>query len=83
MRTAGVEVSLDGAAIAAAFTPLASLDGVAYEYAHVSVTPGAHVIESSEAFGISIVGYAQDVSYGYVGGSGVEEIGVAPPPPVG
>lgn len=83
IREAGAAVTLDGAAIAAVFMPLASLDGVAYEYAHAAVNGGGHVIESSEVFGIAIVGYAQDVSYGYVGGSGVEVISTPPPPPAG
>lgn len=81
VRESGVPALLDGVEITAPFLPLAGLDGVAYEYAHVAVEPGGHVIESDEPIGITVVGYAQDVSYGYVGGSGVEVIGTAPPPP--
>lgn len=81
IRQTGVGVEIDGVEVGGAFMPLATLDGVLYEYTHAAVAAGGHVIESSEPIGISIVGYAQDVSYGYVGGSGVEVIGTAPPPP--
>lgn len=81
VRPIGATTALDGAPIAQGFLPLGEYDGAGYEYAHVAVAPGGHVIEGDAAFGITVVGYAQDVSYGYVGGSGVEVIGEAPPPP--
>ncbi|HWB77606.1 MAG TPA: IgGFc-binding protein [Nannocystaceae bacterium] len=80
VRPTGSTTTLDGVAVAAAFTPLGALD-VPYEYGHIAVEPGAHTIEGDDPFGITIVGYAQDVSYGYCGGSGVEVISTPPPPP--
>lgn len=81
VRPTGSTTTLDGVPVAAAFAPLAAHDGVGFEYAHLSVEPGSHIVDGDDAFGITVVGYAQDVSYGYVGGSGVETIGTAPPPP--
>jgi IgGFc binding protein len=81
VRPTGSTTTLDGTIVApASFSALAVLD-VDYELAHVAVAPGGHTIEGDAPFGITIVGYAQDVSYGYVGGSGVEVLGPAPPPP--
>ncbi|MBC8072922.1 MAG: IgGFc-binding protein [Deltaproteobacteria bacterium] len=83
VRPVGSTTSLDGIPLApASFAPLAALDED-YELAHLLVEPGGHAIEGDAPFGITIVGYAQDVSYGYVGGSGVGVIGTAPPPPAG
>lgn len=81
VRPAGAAVELDGAAVAATFTALGDLDGQAYEYAHVSVTGGSHAISADAPISIVVAGHASDVSYGYVGGSGVEAIGEPPPPP--
>ncbi len=81
VRPAGAAVSLGGQAIAASFAAVGSLDGVMYEYAHVAVDGGSHALSGDEPFGVVVAGHAQDVSYGYVGGSGVSAIGTAPPPP--
>lgn len=81
VRPAGAAVELDGAAVTAGFTALGDLDGQAYEYAHVSVTGGSHAISADAPISIVVAGHASDVSYGYVGGSGVEAIGEPPPPP--
>lgn len=80
VRPEGSTTTLDGSDVAVAFTPLGQLDQ-AFEFAHLPVEAGGHEIEGSEPFGITVVGYAQDVSYGYVGGSGVEIISTPPPPP--
>lgn len=67
-RPAGVTVLLDGVAILdSAFTPLGS---GTLEWAHVSVTPGAHtlVAPGEERFGIAAYGYDSAVSYGFPGG---------------
>jgi hypothetical protein len=82
VRTSTTEVSLDGAAVAATFSPLGSYDGVDYQYAHVQLQPGHHVILSEDPIAITVVGYSPDVSFGYPGGSGVAEISDPPEPPV-
>jgi len=73
-------ITLDGAGIGA-FTAAGQVDGVAYGYVHVSADAGPHVMESEMPFGIIVSGHANDVSYGYVGGSGVAKIAEPPPPP--
>lgn len=84
IRVAGTEVLRDGVSVeAAAWRALGSLDGVDYEYVHLSVPPGSHSIESTEPCGIISVGYDEAVSYGYPGGSGLKVISEPPPPPVG
>ncbi len=84
IRVAGTDVSRDGVSVAAAnWKALGSLDGVAYEYASLSVPTGSHLIESEEPCGIISVGYDTDVSYGYPGGSGLKIISEPPPPPAG
>ncbi len=82
VRPVGSTTTLDGVALGAAFAPLGALE-VGYELAHVAVEPGGHVVEGDDPFGITVVGYAQDVSYGYVGGSGIAAISTPPPPPAG
>ncbi len=75
-------VTLDGSPIAAVLTAMGQVGGVAFGYAHVSVAAGPHVIEGDQPLGIVVSGHADDVSYGYVGGSGVAKIAEPPPPPV-
>lgn len=77
----GASLMLDGAAVGGAPAAAGLLDGVAYEYRHVSASAGSHVIEGDQPFGIIVSGHADDVSYGYVGGSGVEVISEPPRPP--
>lgn len=74
-------LTLDGSPIAAVLTPMGQVDGVPFGYAHLSVAAGPHVLEGDRAFGIVASGHADDVSYGYVGGSGVAKIAEPPPPP--
>lgn len=74
-------LTLDGSPVPAALTPMGQVDGVAFGYAHVSVAAGPHVLEGDLPFGIVASGHADDVSYGYVGGSGVAKIAEPPPPP--
>lgn len=84
VRVVGADVTRDGVSVAAAnWRPLGTLEGVDYEYVALSVPPGAHLVESDEPCGIVSVGYDQDVSYGYPGGSGLEIISEPPPPPAG
>ncbi len=74
-------LTLDGSATAAGLTPMGQVDGVPFGYVHLSVAAGPHVIEGDLPFGIVASGHADDVSYGYVGGSGVAKIAEPPPPP--
>ena len=84
VRQAGTDVSRDGVSVGAAnWMPLGTIGGVGYEFASLEVPPGSHSIESQEPSGIISVGYDQDVSYGYPGGSGLKIISEPPPPPVG
>ncbi len=83
VRPVGTPMTLDGADVGSGFLPLGLLDGVQYEYAHLSPPPGSHVVEADAPFGIIVSGHATDVSYGYAGGSGVGIISEPPPPPVG
>ncbi|MCU0665025.1 MAG: IgGFc-binding protein [Myxococcota bacterium] len=82
VRRAGIDVSLDGAPVAVTFATLGSFGAKDYEYAHVQLQTGNHVIESEEPLAITVVGYSQDVSFGYPGGSGVAEISDIPDPPI-
>ncbi len=82
VRPAGVQVVLDGNQVAEPFTALGSFEGAAYEYAHIVLTPGHHVLTSDEEVAITITGYSRDVSFGYPGGSGVKQISEPPQPPV-
>lgn len=84
VRTAGTDVFRDGVSVsAAAWQALGNLSGTDYEFVHLSVPTGSHMIESDEPCGIISVGYDRDVSYGYPGGSGLKVISTPPPPPVG
>ncbi len=84
IREQGASVTRDGISVdAAGWAPLGLLDGVGYEYVHLGVQTGSHSISSDAPCGIISVGYDQDVSYGYPGGSGLEVISEPPPPPVG
>jgi hypothetical protein len=84
IQPAGAALSLDGAALApGAFAPLGTLGGTSYEFAHVDAAPGSHTLEGDAPFGIIVSGHANDVSYGYAGGSGVGVISEPPPPPAG
>lgn len=82
VRSAGTEVLLDGAAVTSAFTTLGSHDANEYEYAHIQLKTGHHQIKSEAPLSITVVGYSQDVSFGFPGGSGVAEISDIPDPPI-
>jgi hypothetical protein len=78
VRAGGETITLDGAPVTAVFTPLGTYDEIDYQYLHLALEPGHHVIESAEPLAITVVGYSSDVSFGYPGGSGVAEISDAP-----
>ena len=81
VRPAAAAIELDGAPVTATFASLGTLQTQDYEYAHVPVPGGSHSITADAPIAIVVAGHASDVSYGYVGGSGVEAIGAPPPPP--
>jgi hypothetical protein len=71
IREAGAAVTMDGAAVAATFMPVA---GSNYEVAHVAAAEGTHHILSVLPFGIILEGYGYANSYGYPGGMNLEII---------
>jgi hypothetical protein len=78
---AGVTVQLDGAAITATFAPIGA---TGYGVARVKLGAGqngAHVLTSSAAVGIQVVGYGLYTSYQYPGGLDLQLIAPPPPPP--
>lgn len=78
----GTAVMLDGAPLNGETSPAGTAGGIAYEAITAPISDGAHTVESPDApVGITVVGYALWVSYGYPGGSGVEVISIPPPPP--
>ncbi len=82
VRASGEAVTLDGGQVGQVFAPLASYDGVDYQYLHLELQPGNHRITSEQPLAISVAGYSSDVSFGYPGGSGVAEISEVPDVPV-
>jgi hypothetical protein len=76
-----VAVELDGAIVAGQYYPTGEQGGTMYVHIHAPVAPGSHLIVADEPVGISVFGYATDVSYAYPGGSGVKYFQPPPPPP--
>jgi len=73
-------VTLDGMAVAQQPTPISSNYGIN----RVQLGPGnngAHVLTSTEAVGIQVVGYGSYTSYQYPGGMNLRTIAPPPPPP--
>jgi hypothetical protein len=78
VRPVGAALTLDGAQVAEAGTPLSS----GYELVRVELGPGnggAHVLTAPAPVGIQVIGYGMYTSYQYAGGSNFGII--APPPP--
>ena len=71
------QVTLDGAPLGVAFTPLSSGFGVA-RVALGAGNGGAHVLESDQPVGVQVLGYGAYTSYQYPGGLNLGKI--APPP---
>jgi hypothetical protein len=83
-RPAGLALVLDDVPVAeTGWASAGTIDSTSWEWKHIQVSDGSHRIISSDGtgFGIVVIGYDADVSYGYPGGSGVEF--VAPPPEPG
>jgi IgGFc binding protein len=82
VRPDDTDITLDGAPITDQFSALGTHKGTSYQYAHVTLSPGHHIIKASQAIAITLTGYSNDVSFGYPGGSGVKQISEPPQPPV-
>jgi len=74
------EVTLDGEAVRGSRS-IGEVSGTNWGYRRARVDPGAHVITSDVAMGITVVGYDDAVSYAYTGGSAVRVINDAPAAP--
>lgn len=74
------QVTLDGAPLATAVTPLSSGFGVARVPLSLG-NNGAHLLEATEPVGIQVVGYGLYTSYQYPGGLNLNVIAPPPPPP--
>jgi hypothetical protein len=67
VRPTGVEVEVDGVPIDdAEFIPV----GLDYEVARVPVEDGVHTLTGDEGISVIVVGYDDDDSYAYLGGTG-------------
>ncbi len=77
------ELVLDGTTVAAPPMAAGRVGDTDYGYVHVNADAGPHTLEADVPFGIIASGHANDVSFGYVGGSGVAKIAEPPPPPAG
>jgi hypothetical protein len=85
LRPSGATVELDGADVTndSTWKNIGILDGTTWQRGHFPLTFGPHRVESpvSEGVGILVAGYDVAVSFGFMGGSGVEYQDEAPPPP--
>ena len=69
----GAVVTLDGVGLdGGVFTPIA---GSPYYVARLPVSDGIHAISASAPISVVVYGYDDDVSYGYLGGLGLHDIG--------
>jgi len=76
----GANVQLDNAPITATPTPISSGFGIARQLLGAG-NNGAHVLTSSAAVGIQVIGYGNYTSYQYPGGLNLNAIAPPPPPP--
>jgi hypothetical protein len=68
----GTTVRLDGSPLAAGgFTPVGSSG---YSVQRVRLSDGVHVLSADQPVGLTVYGYDDDVSYGYPGGLGLEDL---------
>lgn len=73
-------VTLDGANVSAPVNPISSNYGIARVTLGAG-NNGAHLLTSTEAVGIQVVGYGTATSYQYPGGMNLRTIAPPPPPP--
>lgn len=69
-------IRLDGLPITTNFIPIADSE---YSYTNYQVIPGVHHIKADVNFGLTIYGYGQTNSYGYIGGLRIEPLDWNPP----
>jgi hypothetical protein len=85
LRPSGATVELDGLDVTndATWKNIGVLDGTTWQRGHFPLVFGPHRVESPapEGVGILVAGYDVAVSFGFMGGSGVEYQDEAPPPP--
>ncbi|MBM4372604.1 MAG: IgGFc-binding protein, partial [Deltaproteobacteria bacterium] len=62
----GTQLTLDGAPVAQALTPVGGSLGMGV--LQLSVQDGVHTVSGSASFGLTVYGYDCDVSYAYPGG---------------
>lgn len=72
VRKAGAALLLDGSPLEQPFTAVG--EGSDWELAQVSIADGVHVLASEAAFGITVYGIDDDVSYAYPGGMRVKAL---------
>jgi hypothetical protein len=80
VESAGDTLTLDGAAVTTAATPLNS----SWSIVRIPLTAGAdgtHVLTGTKPFGVQVIGYGNYTSYQYPAGLDLVEISMPPPPP--
>lgn len=60
-------ILLDGIPVQGTFSPI---EGSGLAYTHAQVSPGSHVVTSSEPFGLYVYGFGAAISYAYPAGFG-------------
>jgi IgGFc binding protein len=80
VKPIGAAVTLDGVAVNDQATTISSNYGVVRVKLGAGKN-GAHVLTSTEAVGIQVVGYGTATSYQYPGGLNLKTIAPPPPPP--
>lgn len=72
----GRDVNADEFDPLCAYEMIGELEGVSYQAVTCPVTAGAHTVDASMPVGIMVYGYYNVGSYGYAGGSQLEQINV-------
>jgi hypothetical protein len=82
VETTGDTLTLDGAAVTTAATPLnANWSIVRIPLGSGTDGAGAHVMSGTKPFGVQVIGYGNYTSYQYPAGLDLTVISKAPPPP--
>ncbi len=69
----GATVALDGIAIGP--SALTAIPGTGYSVARLAVSDGIHEVIATAPMSVVVYGYDDDVSYGYLGGLGLHDLG--------
>lgn len=70
----GTTITLDGNPLANACNAVGAINNVTYCCFGAPVADGVHEISGDKKFGLSVSGFDQYASYGYIGGLGLEHI---------